>query len=406
MYCQHVERAFPLGPTVGENHYRSSNPRNSRMVHKSKSTLTHSLKRLLRLSKSSDNEDKRDARQRRLSKTVYSYEGPDINSGFEFSVLEYNHNELVIAAVDMLEQALSSSVVSISRQESDIENIRKSLFDLVETVEKKYTNSCYHNFYHAVDRMQLLYAIIAKYDLTGRMKSQTPFLLLFLSLCLDIGHPSGASIESLHEQGLFLKYNCLADFHIQEIETIVSSHAFFSNYTCEQLRTELIHLCRDLLNPGKEPQYLTEGSKIPNEVVNSDHLKILLRIADSANIVRPFTDAQIWSAAMTTEKHAVKLVRTNNKLTADTVEEFNNQLQLAQRNTRKILTFDMAVDLGHLSLDFVQEELKPLISQLRKLDKRFAKEYEHKMKVNTFQLLQNSKFHLQSDAAGLLSCSA
>uniref|UniRef100_A0A7S3PRD3 HD/PDEase domain-containing protein n=1 Tax=Aplanochytrium stocchinoi TaxID=215587 RepID=A0A7S3PRD3_9STRA len=307
-----------------------------------------------------------------------------LKDDFEFSALSESPSRLTDIVVDMLMQTI---VPTIDKQiDYHTTLLRISVLDLVNKIQEEYGNTSYHNFCHAADVTQLMFTLITKY-FDERVAAHEPFFLLFICLCHDMGHP-GASIEFLHENNLLTEYNSLEEYHIARTESLIDTHPIFSHYMDHELKMELLELSRVLIEATNIKQHSRISQRLHSidfsgGKLREDHMILLIKLCDLANVVRRFEDAKLWAAGLTIETKAVEKLREKNVAQfCVNIKVVAEQLQHVQDKVRQSFRFDLPENMGPFTIGFINDTVKPMALLLNRLDENAGDEFNTRLNEN------------------------
>lgn len=239
-----------------------------------------------------------------------------ISEKWQFSASSQSVDGLKDAACALLEKGftrLHSSEKS-KKLKTLLATVRPAIYEFVSDVEEKYNKSAFHSFVHAVDVAQLMFTLLEDFFLL-RIKKEEYFYLIVAALCHDICHP-GAGAKTLVSHGLLEEGVSLETYHIQKTVEILEGgeYELFTNpnFLSVRQRRDLVRYCRVLIGAtdiARHKQYVDEANnkalgKKSNLAI--EHLAILMKVSDLANIARDFKDSASWSENFKIETEAEK----------------------------------------------------------------------------------------------------
>lgn len=344
---------------------------------------------------------RRDQSQSRGPKTVKPTN--DIYSEFSFSALNLSRTDLVDAASEMVFETYVQ-MRGGQRKVKNIEgDIRVAVREFVVAVEAKYNESNFHNFTHAVDVAQLMYTFINKF-FKHRLRKSEGFYLIVISLCHDISHP-GAGTPFLKENKCLPPGNSLEQFHISQTLDLIKNgelSLFGSSFLQLEKKNELMEYAEHLIDAtdiSKDAEYKRAAenvvcgktSKLPIE-----HLAILMKVSDLANVVRDFKDAHSWSANLQVEltaegqykaaKEQMQKLLEGAKLDSDCTkarfERVKAELSEIQRRIRANGCDVLNDNLAKNTMGFIKNIVLPLSKVLESICDQAGSEYGVRLRKN------------------------
>eukprot|EP00924_Labyrinthula_sp_SR-Ha-C_P006730 snap_masked-scaffold_29-processed-gene-2.58-mRNA-1 protein AED:1.00 eAED:1.00 QI:0/-1/0/0/-1/1/1/0/455 len=256
------------------------------------------------------------------------------------------------------------------------DELKKDIKDFVKAVSEKYHRTSFHSFLHALDVMQLLFTMLTTH-VQQKVNPISSFAALIAALCHDIGHP-GASTPFLKSIGLLKGFNSLEEYHINLTLDLFSKTELFKEdkyFTSEQLKrfTDLIKLLIDSTDISKSEQFCNvakahaeQRKAEKGKFLREGELCALMKIADLANLVRNFSDAQTWSAILGVETKAMTVLQNNLESVAGSEIDIESMDDLVQQ-------------LLHLQEDIQETEMEQVYKSLPKNTMFFIKNFVQNM---------------------------
>lgn len=318
----------------------------------------------------------------------------DIHRTWDFSSISLTPNGLIDAACELL---LEGYIELNKVQKLNVSDklIRAAIRSFILDVEKGYSKSCFHNFAHAVDVAQLMFTLITQF-FYERIKKEELFYLLIAALCHDLGHigvttPTLQKLECLNDNG------SLEDFHTAETLALFQNNdlsLFSPRLLKKKYFSELKTYCRILIDAtdiSKCDIFLKAAQQKAQETTFQDnlpmeHLCILMKISDLANVTRSFKDSFKWGEYLKIEFTSEKLFNETFslpksltkkeilKLVKQEVFVFQRQIRDDKANLRK--------DLAKNTLKFMEFAVKPIFEVLPEISPLLSVAYERRVSEN------------------------
>jgi len=293
------------------------------------------------------------------------------------------------------------SVVSIADLEQSLQFPENLVFDLVSRIKHSYTQTCFHNFDHAVDSLQMMHLLLNEFCL-DRIEPHRVFFVLFSTLCKNIRHP-GANMEFLHENAFLTEYDTMEDLHAAEAMELIETHPLFTHLMRKDLEEEFIEICTALVGPQKayDSSCLDDVNINSKEPMQEIHLVILMRLSSLPYLVRRYTDCMIWASDVLVEDKSLEEIDMWDTIytAAQNYGGFSNvelvtgqliEIQEDMRYTKKGLAPNQIYLFVRTIMD---ESIEPIIEKLKYID--------NTMQAMFFQRLRTNK--LFCSAGGVIS---
>lgn len=303
----------------------------------------------------------------------------DINSGWSFSVINLSRYALKDAAMEMVEKSYTKLITYSQNKPLPFErlvDIKKAVTAFVNKVEQNYNESRFHNFKHAVDVTQMVYFLLTKYFIK-RIKPEEMFYLIVAALCHDIFHP-GACYPFMKKKGFLLEESSLEEYHAKKTVELITSKDLklfqkpFLNTNQQKDIVEYVNYLISATNIGKHEAFIkqAERNKIRRDaLLKKEHMAILLKISDLANISRDFEDSWKWSINFKIETSAEKeLEKVEEK--PKNMDELTNNLLILQESFDKKFREEQSLSEGtaDTTLKFMKHFARRLVSCLKDLN--------------------------------------
>lgn len=289
--------------------------------------------------------------------------------GLGFSVLKLEEDQLVDICVEILLRTIAPVLTKAALADNATpEKLRTQLTDLVKLVQNMYTDSAYHNFYHAVDRVQLMYTLVSQH-LGEKMEHTNSFYLVFICLCLDIGNPYGSPIDLLHRKKVtaFKKFKTMFEMHIEETEQIINAHPVFSSFVDSRYKGELLNMIPSYISLETLVWPYSLKSKIKLDVstvekgghLKKEHMLLLVQLCELVAVLRPYQSTKVWSNVMLVEQKALsEVIKNQHGVALDNIDELNEILHLEQDN---VVKKQKKSSVGYFNEKFFEQKVKPLV---------------------------------------------
>mmetsp|Transcript_10646 Transcript_10646/g.16702 ORF Transcript_10646/g.16702 Transcript_10646/m.16702 type:complete len:261 (+) Transcript_10646:188-970(+) len=170
----------------------------------------------------------------------------------------------------------------------------------------------YHNWFHAVDVTQTVYCFALHAKLFDRIDDLTAFALITSALCHDLEHPgvNNPFLIATHnelavlynDKSVLENYHCCRAFQImanREVSLLegLPEEDYF------KLRRIIITniLATDM---ARHAEYMSKLKAISGEGLELEtqfEMEILMKCADTSNVVKPFNVAKKWATRVTDE---------------------------------------------------------------------------------------------------------
>lgn len=229
---------------------------------------------------------------------------------FAFDVYDYTQEELIENVAYMFDSLGLIEEFGISTTK---------LFSLLRKVQESYKDANpYHNFWHAIDVTQFVYACMNLDRISAFLTPLDVFSLLVASLCHDLDHPGLNNTFQINAQtSLATLYNDISvlenhhaslcfsilyenEYCIIEGLTREESREFRKKVISNILATDMAHHFEIISRFQTRLQTLGSLSKD-----NSDDrcllMNIIIKCADISNAVRPFPIARKWAEKVVEE---------------------------------------------------------------------------------------------------------
>mmetsp|Transcript_6115 Transcript_6115/g.7030 ORF Transcript_6115/g.7030 Transcript_6115/m.7030 type:complete len:413 (-) Transcript_6115:145-1383(-) len=318
------------------------------------------------------------------------------SSEFDFSALGEPPARLTDRIVEMLMETIHP-VIDRNRDPT-CKVLRLAVQDLVIKIEEGYGQTAFHNFCHAADVAQCMFTFITKY-LKPKLAKHEPFFLLIVCLCHDLGHP-GTGIDFLHQNNILTEFNTLEDYHIFRTQQLIETHPVFNHYMDHDLKLELHHLSRVLIeatNLANHAQLNRRLStmRLAGNRLNEDHMILLIKLCDLANVIRDFEDAKVWAGMLAIETESVRVLEhKGNAHMFGTVQTMAGRLQELQADVRQHYKYELPKNLGPNTLTFISNIVQPLAAMLPRLDPEAGAEYIARLDNNVSNWLNHCSSNL------------
>lgn len=333
---------------------------------------------------------------------IHQKQSNSVTCGWKFSAVTLTNNELRLAAGSMLEIAFKR--MHFSDKPKKIQSLmsiaRPAIRQFVDRVEEKYTSSVFHSFIHAIDVSQLMFTLIDKF-FKLKIKNDELFYLIVACLCHDICHP-GASGNTLIKQGLINENQSLEDYHIAKTIELIDDNSIdlFNNVDLlsEKRRLKLKKYCKLLIaatDIDKHKQFVEASlkTKEKNGFLQIEHLSILMKVSDLANIAREFKDSCSWSEYYKIESEAERKfnetanenIILNKNLNRDgQFQELGIKLCLIQETVIDDLkaTNELRLGTSKSTLGFMKLFAFPLVNCLNQLSSKAGVAYGKRIRDN------------------------
>lgn len=226
-------------------------------------------------------------------------------STMEFDADSYSDDELAYLILQVflelqLDQHLNITATKLSLL---IEAVRKHMFD-----------NPYHNWTHVADVFQASYALGLASGLMGRLSPLEQFALLISALCHDLEHPGVNNLtlvkskpelcELYGESSTLEKHHSLRAFSLmlhREVE-LLSGMKTTTYYHFRDMVTKII-LATDM---GRHAEYCAKVKQLASaapteESTHQQEMEIIIKCADTSNVLRPGLVAKQWAVKIGAE---------------------------------------------------------------------------------------------------------
>jgi len=227
----------------------------------------------------------------------------------QFDALSYDPDVLQHLALEIfLELGLDTKLeIPIPKLKAFIMAVRYSMF-----------SNPYHNWEHAFDVTQTAYSIGLQSGTFSRLSDVEAYAFILSSLCHDLEHPGvnnpylvstkSALAMLYNDQSVLENHHCCRAFQIMSHREVgLLEHLPQEKYF--RLRKVIISniLATDM---AKHAEYvarlrkLTEGGNATDGPLNKDvqlEMEILIKCADTSNVLKPFSVCKKWAMRVTDE---------------------------------------------------------------------------------------------------------
>ncbi|KAI7907344.1 uncharacterized protein BX663DRAFT_495604 [Cokeromyces recurvatus] len=193
------------------------------------------------------------------------------------------------------------------------------LLDFLIDVASNYTEAPYHNFYHAVDIVTVLYYFYHHLQADHYLTDVDKVFLMIAAICHDIGHPGfGNSFQVNTNTELAKRYghtSTLETYSVELTKELIEKHKFNAYHLEMNQMIEKFILSTDMIYHTKLTQQMNQLTTNLTSIINRkrklDSIEpistlvnkedrqslccILLHAADISNMARPYAVSQQWS---------------------------------------------------------------------------------------------------------------
>jgi CheY-like chemotaxis protein/HPt (histidine-containing phosphotransfer) domain-containing protein len=227
---------------------------------------------------------------------------------FSFNVFDHTQEELIDNVAYMFKNLNLIEEFNISTTK---------LFNFIRTVREAYHNNPYHNFWHALDTIQFVYACLNVEKVNSFFSRLDMLAMLIAAICHDLDHPGlNNNFQINARTSLAILYNdisVLENHHSSLAFTILNRpecnavenlqsdeyKEFRRNVISNILATDMAHHFEII---SKFQTRLQTGSlSKENKDDKTQLMNIIIKCADVSNAVRPFYIAKIWADKVTEE---------------------------------------------------------------------------------------------------------
>jgi len=256
---------------------------------------------------SADQAQKPSAVPPRESSVIIKNTIPHLES-FAFDVYDYPQDELMENVAFMFHNLGLLDEFNVDVQK---------LFNLLRKIKESYHDNPYHNFWHALDVTQFVYACLNLDRIAAFLSPLDVFCLIVAALCHDLDHPGLNNTYQINAKTkLALLYNDISvlenhhaslcftllndpECNILEGLTMDEHREFRKNAISNILATDMAHHFEII---SKFQTRLQTGSLSKENKDDKCHLmNIVIKCADVSNAVRPFVTAKRWAEKVVEE---------------------------------------------------------------------------------------------------------
>lgn len=234
--------------------------------------------------------------------------GKPLLQTMEFDALSFSSDDLVHLTLEMfLEQDFPTKVgVSVEKLQKFILCVRSCMFD-----------NPYHNWQHAFDVTQTTYCMALHWEMDRTLTHVEYFALIISALCHDLEHPgvnnpflvsSRSDLATLYnDRSVLENHHCCRAFQLM-LHSEIQLVSHFDNADYISFRAVVLQniLATDMARHGEYTAKLkrrVDPSTPPEEksVDKQFEMEILIKCADTSNVLKPFPIAKKWAMRVTDE---------------------------------------------------------------------------------------------------------
>lgn len=175
--------------------------------------------------------------------------------------------------------------------------LEKNFNNFIDKVKKKYTNTSYHNFYHAIDVVCSVIYLMKKLKKKYKFGYIERIGIVLGALLHDVGHYGKTgkyvSIYDIEKYNKFGKNSTLEKYHLNLGLIIIDELALFKNVN-KHYATKIKKIIKSVI-------LSTDSSIKLCEISVNPLYNILIRCADISSVQKNFTVHKKWSYALMKE---------------------------------------------------------------------------------------------------------
>jgi hypothetical protein len=222
-----------------------------------------------------------------------------------FDAESYSHDDLMHLALEIYLQQRLDERLGVPR-------IKLKRF--IVCIRHHMLENPYHNFTHVVDVLQSVYALGTRSGLLSRLTDLETFALFTGALCHDLEHPgvsnivvikANPSLSKVYGESSLEKHHSLRALSLmmhEEVE-LLSSLDVAAYIQIREMITKVI-LATDMSRHSDFMARLDQLVAADESDAQRDRqleMEILIKVADTSNVIRPMAVAKKWAVRITDE---------------------------------------------------------------------------------------------------------